>query len=170
MRFYNVVGQPFDLTPDTWFTLREVARSAGWLPSGTQRPPMPPELLGGDFRAFWKGGYDSEGGQEVTRSDAQGMARALEEALQRRLPDGVPPSEVQRMAAFCRQGGFVICAPANAQPDEPGVEETIFRRSLWNLVHRVDSLIAAPKPGPMPVRASEAVEVRPNDRPTSGAA
>lgn len=73
-----------DLTSDTgmrlnpaagsWSFYLRLAEAYGWRPLGTQ----PPE---GVRPRRWKGGYDSNAGQRVTREDAAAMADALERVL-----------------------------------------------------------------------------------------
>ncbi len=65
-----------------WAIILKIARTYGWVPSGTTlelEKPWNPSYDGGDFS--WSGAYDSNDGQKVSSADASNLSRALSKAL-----------------------------------------------------------------------------------------
>lgn len=111
-------GECFRWKVGAWFKVLQLALAYGWQPMGTTPPRGVP-------KASWEGGYLSNRRQQITATDAQQLAEALQRAVEdmsRKSP--AKPKRVKpkvselaerywiealgEFAAFCRSGAFRI--------------------------------------------------------------
>ena len=100
-------GGAFHLNSTYWAKALEMAHKYGWKPEGTRPPELNITNPEGGPILDWDGGYFWNEGQEVTDTDAKGIADALEKAM----PD-IPDRDVLEHKRS-PTGGIPVDTPVN---------------------------------------------------------
>lgn len=108
MHLTNVRGEAITLEEDVWRSALEAAQEHGWQPAGTRSPATRvhvDEIV--DKAEIWSRLYDPPKGQEVMRTDAVALARALEMAAAQNH-FSTDPAPWTQLAEFAGRGPFLI--------------------------------------------------------------
>lgn len=111
----NDRGENFHISLDEWFQIRRLARMYGWEPLGTE----PPEHLKDEEKKKWRGGYNSNDWQYVTKEDSKNLIKALKLAyldLQKKAIEtdspmcfpGMSRYSLKNFLKFLENSGFYI--------------------------------------------------------------
>jgi hypothetical protein len=132
MHINNAQGAYLYLRDRDWRAMLDLARNHGWKPAGTLPPPLDFNLTGMQSSLGpWTGSYTPPRGQTVKSEDAKGLAAVLE-SLAGQTIGGESEPRPTSFIAFCRKGGFLICAtPAGFEaPPSPEFRTEILARGF----------------------------------------